>query len=338
MEDVEREAELLALARHATAAQLETIVRGWRRVVAAEDAQRAFEARYLSLSYDDDGSVLVRGRLAPEEGAVLRKALEAARDALIAEARRADPGGGVPAETPDRTVDDADALAALAESALAGELAQRCGGERYQVVVHVEPAALRGEPDQMERCALEDGTPIAAATVQRMCCDASLVGLVERDGRAVSVGRKTRAVPPAMRRALRSRDGGCRFPGCTQRRFVDAHHIHHWAHGGETKLDNLVQLCRHHHRLVHEGGYRIEAHRRALIFRRPDGQAIPTIPRPRRGDPGHLTDHDHRTRIGATTCQSLRDGTPLDLPAAVDAMLTIAPIRPRAPQEDPDSS
>ena len=231
VEDVEREAELLALARHATAAQLETIVRGWRRVVAAEDAQRAFEARYLSLSYDDDGSVLVRGRLAPEEGAVLRKALEAARDALIAEARRADPGGGVPAETPDRTVDDADALAALAESALAGELAQRCGGERYQVVVHVEPAALRGEPDQMERCALEDGTPIAAATVQRMCCDASLVGLVERDGRAVSVGRKTRAVPPAMCRALRSRDGGCRFPGCTQRRFVDAHHIHHWAHG-----------------------------------------------------------------------------------------------------------
>ena len=211
MEDVEREAELLALARHATAAQLETIVRGWRRVVAAEDAQRAFEARYLSLSYDDDGSVLVRGRLAPEEGAVLRKALEAARDALIAEARRADPGGGVPAETPDRTVDDADALAALAESALAGELAQRCGGERYQVVVHVEPAPLRGEPDQMERCALEDGTPIAAATVQRMCCDASLVGLVERDGRAVSVGRKTRAVPPAMRRALRSRDGGCRL-------------------------------------------------------------------------------------------------------------------------------
>ena len=71
-------------------------------------------------------------------------------------------------------------------------------------------------------------------------------------------GRKTRTIPPAIRRALNSRDGGCRFPGCTHQRYVDAHHIEHWADGGETKLSNLVTLCRLHHRLVHEGEILIE--------------------------------------------------------------------------------
>jgi len=74
-------------------------------------------------------------------------------------------------------------------------------------------------------------------------------------GEPLSIGRKTRAIPPAMRRALRFRDGGCRFPGCTNDKFVDGHHIQHWADGGETSLDNLVLLCRHHHHLVHEGGF-----------------------------------------------------------------------------------
>jgi hypothetical protein len=80
----------------------------------------------------------------------------------------------------------------------------------------------------------------------------------DEEGEPLSVGRKSRAVPPAIRRALKARDDGCRFPGCTRTRFVDAHHIEHWADGGETSLDNLVQLCRHHHRLVHEGGFACE--------------------------------------------------------------------------------
>jgi hypothetical protein len=74
----------------------------------------------------------------------------------------------------------------------------------------------------------------------------------------LSVGRKSRTVPPSIRRALQRRDKGCRFPGCGCSRFVDAHHIHHWADGGETSLQNLVLLCRHHHRLVHEGGFRLK--------------------------------------------------------------------------------
>ncbi|MDP9020155.1 MAG: HNH endonuclease [Actinomycetota bacterium] len=84
--------------------------------------------------------------------------------------------------------------------------------------------------------------------------------LVEDErGTPLDVGRKTRSIPPAIRRALQVRDRGCRFPGCTNRRFVDGHHIRHWAAGGETSLANLTLLCRRHHRAVHEGGYSVEA-------------------------------------------------------------------------------
>jgi hypothetical protein len=82
--------------------------------------------------------------------------------------------------------------------------------------------------------------------------------LENEHGEPLDVGRKTRSIPPAIRRALNTRDGGCRFPGCTHQRYVDAHHIEHWADGGETKLANLVTLCRLHHRLVHEGEITID--------------------------------------------------------------------------------
>jgi hypothetical protein len=98
-------------------------------------------------------------------------------------------------------------------------------------------------------------------------------------GDTLDIGRKTRAIPPAMRRALDNRDQGCRFPGCTcSTRFTDAHHIHHWADGGDTKLQNLALLCRHHHRLVHEGGFSVERRGDELFFKRPDGREIPPVP------------------------------------------------------------
>ena len=91
---------------------------------------------------------------------------------------------------------------------------------------------------------------------RRIACDSSIVTIKEdENGEPLSIGRRSRTIPPPMRRALRVRDKGCRFPGCTNTRFVDGHHIKHWADGGETSLDNLVVLCRHHHHLVHEGGF-----------------------------------------------------------------------------------
>ena len=119
-------------------------------------------------------------------------------------------------------------------------------------MVHVDSETL--SDDTPGRCEIEHGPALAVQTAQRLSCDASLVTIVEDEsGQALDVGRKTRTIPPAIRRALRSRDPVCRFPGCTHTHYLDGHHIQHWAHGGETKLSNLVILCRLHHRQVHEG-------------------------------------------------------------------------------------
>jgi hypothetical protein len=111
-----------------------------------------------------------------------------------------------------------------------------------------------------------------------MACDAAVVKWQEdENGEPLSIGRKSRTIPPAIRRALQKRDGGCRFPGCcATNRFVDAHHIVHWADGGETAMDNLALLCRRHHRLVHEGGFGV--HRGAgneIWFSYPGGATLP---------------------------------------------------------------
>jgi hypothetical protein len=130
---------------------------------------------------------------------------------------------------------------------------------------------------------LEGHGPIAAETTRRLACDAGVVHWLEDSHHnTLNVGRKTRSIPPAIRRALQRRDAGCRFPGCTCSRFVDAHHIHHWADGGETAMHNLVLLCRRHHRLVHEGGFGIrQTAGGEIIFSDPQGQDIPTTPETR---------------------------------------------------------
>jgi hypothetical protein len=100
---------------------------------------------------------------------------------------------------------------------------------------------------------------MAVETARRFSCDASVVSIIEdENGEPLNVGRKTRSIPPALRRALNSRDRGCRFPGCPNKHYVDGHHIKHWVHGGETRLSNLALLCRYHHRQVHEGGIGID--------------------------------------------------------------------------------
>jgi hypothetical protein len=155
--------------------------------------------------------------------------------------------------------------------------------------VHADLDALAGE-GSAAGCRLEDGPTICAESARRMACDASLLPVLHGPRGALDVGRKTRAIPPSMRRALALRDEGrCRFPGCENRRWVDAHHIVHWARGGATKIDNLVLLCGHHHRLVHEGGFDLS--RRSdgsLVFRRPDGRVVPEGPSPMRGSCSQL--------------------------------------------------
>ncbi len=104
---------------------------------------------------------------------------------------------------------------------------------------------------------------------------------MKRGKRMLYVGRRTRAIPPALSLALRERDAGCRFPGCTNRRWVDAHHILPWALGGRTEPENLVLLCRRHHRLVHEGGYSLTGNaNETLAFRDPRGKLLANSPQP----------------------------------------------------------
>nr|MDQ3571159.1 HNH endonuclease [Actinomycetota bacterium] len=270
------EAELADLARHATASHLETLVRAYRGVLGSgevEEANRRHENRYLRWSYEDDGSIVIRTQLPPEDGTVVVAALQKMADAV---------GQDVSAETSSPSARNADAFVAMAETALAAKAADAPGGDRYQVVLHVDSEVL--DQDGSGRCELEDGPPVAPETARRLSCDASVVAIQEDgDGEPLSVGRKTRSIPPAIRRALKSRDGGCRFPGCSQRRFVDGHHVRHWAHGGETSMANLVLLCRRHHRLVHEGGFALYADGHGHFeFTRPDASQSRRL----RGPPG----------------------------------------------------
>ena len=322
----ETEQALLDVAQCGTAAHVEQIVRGWRRVdrtAERTEEKRRQDRRSLRTWVDDDGMVVVQGRLTPEVGAALRRALEAACDQarpVVVE------NGGADSDASDVALAEeelaptfaqrqADAIGTVAECALAGGLDRGTAGDRYQVVVHVDGGALADERDvpagTYKRAELAPeldegrqdvpaGTPapgsamaaqsqtvldeaggihVSAETTRRLACDAATVEMQHGPGGEIlDVGRRTRTISPALRRALAARDGRCRFPGCQNRR-CDAHHVRHWADGGETVLHNLVLLCRRHHRAVHEEGFRITLDAAGDVqFMRPDGRPFPAAP------------------------------------------------------------
>ena len=458
------EARLLAVALSATAAQVERLVRAWRRVDrdAQPDAEQVLLAsRALSMQVDEDGMVVLRGRLPPEVGALLLRAVEAALEQVPASAE-----GGEPTIAQRR----ADALGLVAESALAGGLDPGNLADRFQVTVHVQADALparapaeagppvaaetrevstapseplapaaslvaahsarertgggradraagpgvaaesarspRGtsgresrsadtagwwplceesaprprdakDPNHQEdrstgiacRASLSEqatnGTPhISAATFEvseaafervdpgtdldagqavieqagglhlgreaarRVACDAGIVVLRHAaDGQVLDVGRRTRTVPSALRRALLSRDRGqCQFPGC-ESRHCDAHHVEHWADGGETRLQNLVLACRFHHRALHEGSFRVvpgDADGR-FRFLRPDGTPLPAEPPVASWEGAPLAPTEARLAaagisIGPHTATPEWYGESLNLTAALDVL------------------
>jgi uncharacterized protein DUF222/HNH endonuclease len=327
------EERLLELAGALTASQLERALRVYRRI-AVEDARETHELEFVDYHFEEDGSLYLRARLASEDGTLLVKALDAARERVL-ERRRADRAAaahaaessdtsGLDTQAPERSL-SVETFAELAEAALAAPPGEH-QPEPDRVVVHVDAAALTS--DGRGRSELEDGPVISPETARRLGCDAEVVAQVERDGLPLSAGRKRRTVPPALRRLLEARDREtCCFPGCERRRHLQAHHRHHWAHGGETSLDNLVLLCFHHHRLVHEGGYTIEDDGAGgLRFRNRYGVLCSTAPP--RLPPGWagalLAEHDRLgLEIGPDTN---RNGGyyPFDLGAAVSAISDIA--------------
>jgi len=333
----QNEAELVETARHTTAADLERLVAGWKaldRALDVEGERERHRQRALWVVPDANGSWRVQGRLDPEVGALLCRALEAAAEALYA--------GDAPDPESDPEARRADALGLVAEAALGKGLGMRVErkpetganpeaaansepgaetpksapapvvgrAERFQVVVHVSAETLAGKSaarnvesrikagesaarnvesrieageaaGRTDESRIEAGPHVSAETSRRLACDAGVVVMThDGQGSVLDVGRRTRTVPPALRRALDCRDGTCRFPGCACR-YCDAHHLRHWADGGETKLENLTLLCRRHHRLLHEEGWRVKkAEGGELRFYRPGGQFLPRVPVP----------------------------------------------------------
>ena len=329
------EERLLAVGKAGTAEHVERIVRGWRQVdrqAEARQTARRHAGRALHVYQDEDGMVIIRGRLAPEVGAVVMKALDAARETLYQRSRET--AGDtviedVPAETPTMAQQQADALALVAETALHHGIDPGVPGDRYQVVVHVDAPVL-ADTDAPGQSILEDGTHVPAETCRRLACDASRVVMRhDAHGHVVEVGARTRTIPPALRRALDHRDRGCRFPGCGLP-SGQGHHVRHWANGGPTTLSNLALLCRRHHRAVHEEGYRVDRQPDgALRFRRPDGELLPAVPPPATVpvDPVEVLRARHDAqglRVHARTSMPGWLGERLDVAWAIDVLHPLA--------------
>ena len=224
---------------------------------AAEAEQRAFELRCLFVSSTWAGTVRIDGQLDRASGAVVQTALDTLTD----------PANLDPSDTRSPAQRRADALVELCRDYLDHGNTPVSGGRRPHVTVHVAAEALQGNP--AEPCEVDGTGVITPHTARRLACDSAITRLsVDADGSVLDVGRTRRSVPPALRRALEARDRGCVICG-RPARWCDAHHILHWADGGPTSLDNLVLLCRYHHRLVHQGRIQL-----------PDRYTQPETPKP----------------------------------------------------------
>ena len=291
---------LVEAARSGSLRDLHRVTAVWRDAAerdAIPDAdERRAARRRLHASVTLGGMVRIDGDLDPVNGEAVLTAIRAVVDAEVR-------GGEADARSPAQA--RADALGEVCRQWLDAGAAGAVTAERPHITVTVpvellpspnpDPdtaarttggARLRGANDVAETnrvlppaelAAELDGVgPVGREIARSLACDASVMRVVMR-GRSepLDVGRRSAVVPPAIRRAVIARDRHCRFPGCDRPyRWCDAHHLEHWADGGETALCNLVLLCRRHHRLVHVGGFRIEMSSGGPVFRRRDGSVL----------------------------------------------------------------
>lgn len=252
------EEALLRFALESTAAQVEAYCRRLRNgdgVASADHARRLQEMRSLSRTIREDGSGTLHVELPRADLELVLNALE-----YVGRTLPDDPTRSLFAK-------GADALLQMARDALAGRTGHGAAGDNFQVIVHVDADALSGHGGESD---------LPLPTVKRLCCDGAVTPIVEDDtGRPLDIGRKQRLVSGALKKAVFARDRSCTFPGCHHTRYLDAHHVQHWADGGETNLENLLLLCTAHHTLVHEGGFTIRRHRDGRwYFVRPDGRPV----------------------------------------------------------------
>ncbi len=278
---------LTELARHATACQLEQIVREYRKADPDEAAvaKARHHSRYLRSFTAPDGMVLINARLSPEEGAVVLAAIESARAELSAAAEAEDVPAGTPGELDTQVVlqdgeaTAADALVAVCGSVLSRGLSEEIEDPVVTVVVHVDDKVL-ADPSSPGCAHIEGIGAITAHSAARLACEGAVSTVVFRPDGSVEPRGTTRVIPRRLRRALLARDRGCRWPGCTARKFLHAHHVVFWSRGGPTAMSNLVTLCSAHHRLVHEGGWQLKLERSGRLgICSPEGIELPGVPK-----------------------------------------------------------
>jgi hypothetical protein len=355
----ENEDFLLRIAQHGTASHVEKAVAKYRSVqTTGEEAKerKQDDARKLVYYQDQDGMWVIHARLPPEAGAIVIKAIEAVANPVQEEKQEAlkTREESVSAETFSEAVEKeqpnryqelmehtrADALAKIAEHFVAtcGETQEPQGlkgSERCQLVLHVDINTLRqhnSEPSPAhEHCQMVGKHWISPNTARRLSCDTSLITVLEDEqGRVLNIGRKARTVPSNISRALSLRDKTCRFPGCCESRYVDAHHIQHWADGGETSLDNLVTLCRYHHRQLHSGSFSIRTVKTSagqqLVFATPSGRTIksnhfPQFPRVS-AETSRLAMRAIAPKVDSTTAVTKWRGEDCDYGMVVEGLLS----------------
>jgi hypothetical protein len=263
------EETLVEAARTLPARDLRRAVAHWRDAVDADAAARADRERYdrrgLNASPASDGMVRVDGNLDSETGQTVLCALRSVTDTWSRNRSAGDE------RTPAQL--RCDALGEIARAYLDRSDRPVVGGERPHLTVTVDLDALEGRAGR--HCELEETGRISAASARRIACDASVARVITRgESEPLDVGRRTPVVPAGLRRAVVVRDNECRFPGCDRPPpWCDAHHARHWADGGETKLSNLVLLCRRHHRMVHDG-FGLRMTDQGPVFTKPDGTPL----------------------------------------------------------------
>jgi hypothetical protein len=223
-----------------------------------KEAEADFTRRYFHLSQLADGMYAVDGQLDPVSGAALKTAV----DVL------AKPNGSDDERT--ATQRRADAVGELAMHAMDQGTLPRRHSVKPHINLTMTLEGLKGELG-VPPAELELSLPISTRTAERIACDCTMSRVLLAGSMVIDVGRATRTVSPPMRRALRVRDKGCRFPGCDRQvNWTSPHHIVAWSRGGPNNLPNMVLLCYFHHRLVHEGGWQVIKSGREFKFLPPE--------------------------------------------------------------------
>ncbi|MCW2635882.1 MAG: endonuclease [Blastococcus sp.] len=289
--EADTEQSLLELAIETTASQTERLVRSWRRADKV-DEDTVTARRLFDHHWDDDGMLVVRMRMDPEEGAEFLTSVdsiaerEARRDR--AAAKRAAEAAGTPTGKALEDIDReelrcgrersaARRCAAVARLAAAARDVGRRAGDppRREVVIHADAAVLADDA-AAGQAYIEGGPALHPSQVRRMLCESTVVTMLERDREVLGVGRRRRLATRSQRRALLRRDGGCARPGCAETRMerLHAHHMHWWSFGGGTNVDDMVLLCDVDHGLVHDLDLVMTRRQGRLIVSSQDGRRI----------------------------------------------------------------